>query len=83
MHDPRDADGGMPSRKQTLLYLILPSLIGPFVFLLWKFGEYRFEQAMMKKVKGLLNEAMHKDQFVDLQKELFPEMSWVMRMTIL
>ena len=65
---------GCPAENKTLLYLIMSSLITPFLFLLWKFGEYCFEQDKLKKEKGLLNESMHLDQYVELQKELFPEL---------
>jgi hypothetical protein len=61
---------GCPAESKTLLYLILSSLITPFLFLLWKFGEYCFEQDKMKKAKGLQSESRHLDQYVELQKEL-------------
>jgi hypothetical protein len=72
VHAPRDGDGGMPAENKTLLYLILLSLITPFLFLLWKFGKYCFEQDKLKKAKDLLKQSMDLDQYIELQNELFP-----------
>ena len=64
---------GCPAENNTLLYLILSSLIVPVLFLLWKLVQASYANLRQKKAQESLLESMRSVEFAELQLELFGE----------
>lgn len=59
--------------SNTLLYLVLSSLLVPFLFVLWKVGKNLYAKGHAEKAKLTQREAKKSIQFAELQVELFGE----------
>ncbi|KAL7528922.1 hypothetical protein ACHAXR_004962 [Thalassiosira sp. AJA248-18] len=70
--DIADQMEGCPE-SNTLLYLILSSLLVPFLFLLWTASKQLYKKFHLEKKQSSRRESMKTLQFAELQLELFGE----------